>query len=83
MDYTHEQHSVHLVVYHLIWSPKRRRKVLVGPVRSRLEETLREGVGEHDCASIRLAIQPDHVQLFIRSHPYTLPSDIPRRKPGA
>ena len=27
---------------------------------------------------IRLAIQPDHVHLFIRADPYTLPSDIPR-----
>ncbi len=37
MDYHHEQHSVHLLVYHIIWCPKRRRKVLVGPVRTRLE----------------------------------------------
>jgi putative transposase len=27
---------------------------------------------------IELAIQPDHVHLFIRTNPYTLPADIPR-----
>ena len=32
MDYQHERHNVHLVVYHIIWCPKRRRKVLGGPV---------------------------------------------------
>src|SRR5258708_5470630 len=32
MDYQHEQHTVHLIVYHLIWCPKRRRKILVGPI---------------------------------------------------
>ena len=78
MDYQHERHNVHLVVYHIIWCPKRRRKVLVGPVRDRLEQIIREVVAEHDWQIIQLAIQPDHVHLFIRSNPYTLPSDIPR-----
>jgi putative transposase len=78
MDYQHEQQSVHLVMYHVIWCPKRRRKVLVGPVRTRLEQIICEVVAEHDWPVIELAIQPDHVHLFIRANPYTLPSDIPR-----
>jgi putative transposase len=78
MEYQHEQHSVHLVVYHIIWCPKRLRKVLIGPVRDRLEQIIREVTDEHDWHPIRLAIQPDCVHLFIRANPYTLPSDIPR-----
>jgi putative transposase len=78
MDYQHEQHSVHLVVYHIIWCPKRRRKVLVGPVHDRLKQIVEEVATEHHWGVIRLAIQPDHVHLFIRANPYTLPSDIPR-----
>jgi REP-associated tyrosine transposase len=78
MEYQHEQHSVHLVVYHIIWCPKRRRKVLVGPVRDRLKQIIGEVVDEHDWQTISLAIQPDHVHLFIHANPYTLPSDIPR-----
>ena len=78
MDYQHEQHSVHLVVYHIIWCPKRRRKVLVGPVRTRLEHIIREVAAEHDWIVMELAIQPDHVHLLIRANPYTLPADIPR-----
>jgi putative transposase len=78
MEYQHEQHSVHLVVYHLLWCPKRRRKVLVGPVRDRLEQLIREVAGERDWTILELAIQPDHVYLFLRANPYTLPSDIPR-----
>ena len=78
MDYQHEQQSVHLVVYHIIWCPKRRRKVLVGPVHDRLKQIIGEVATEHDWEIIRLAIQPDHVYLFIRANPYTLPSDIPR-----
>ena len=82
MDYQHEQHSVHLVVYHSIWCPKRRRKVLVGPVHDRLKQIIHEVADEHEWESIRLAIQPDHVHLFIRANPYTLPSDSPRRMKG-
>jgi putative transposase len=78
VDYKHEQHSVHSVVYHIIWCPKRRRKVLVGPVHDRLKQIIYEVVGEHDWEIIQLAIQPDHFHLFIRTNPYTLPSDIPR-----
>lgn len=82
MDYAHEGHTVHLVVYHIIWCPKRRRKVLVGPIRARLEQIVREVAVENDWAVIELAIQPDHVHLFIRADPNTLPSDIPRRIKG-
>lgn len=78
IEYQHEQHSVHQVVYHIIWCPKRRRTVLIGSVRTRLEQIIRAVAAEHDWTVIELAIQPDHVHLFIRTNPYTLPPDIPR-----
>jgi putative transposase len=33
---------------------------------------------EHAWEIIELAIQPDHVHLFLRANPYTLPTDIAR-----
>ncbi len=77
-EYIHEQHTVHLVIYHIIWCPKRRRKVLVGPVQARLKQIIEEVVNENGWQIIELAIQPDHVHLFLRSNPYTRPSDIAR-----
>jgi putative transposase len=77
-EYCHEQHTVHLIIYHVIWCPKRRRKVLVGPVRERLEQIIRDVAQEQSWHILDLAIQPDHVHLFIRSNPYTLPTDIAR-----
>jgi putative transposase len=76
MDYKHEQHCVHLVVYHIIWCPKRRRKVLVGPVAQRLKAIIDEVAQEHAWEIREWAIPPDHVHLFVRADPYTLPSDI-------
>jgi len=56
MYYAHERHNVHLVVYHSIWCPNRRRKVLIGPVRDRLEQIINEVVAENGWQIIRLAI---------------------------
>jgi putative transposase len=76
--YLHEQHTVHHILYHIIFCPKRRRKILVGPVRDRLEQIIREVADENGWEIVELAIQPDHVHLFIQANPYTLPTDIPR-----
>jgi putative transposase len=96
MQYQHEGHNVDLVVYHsmwcIMWCPKRRRKVLGGPVRDRLEHIIHEVVAENGWEwlgvagsgweIIRLGILPDHVQLCIGSNPTTLPSDIQGRSKG-
>lgn len=78
MDYQHEQHTVHLIVYHIIWCPKRRRSILRGEIARRLEQLVNEVAGEHNWEVLNLSIQPDHVHLFIRSNPYTVPTDIAR-----
>jgi len=82
MDYQHEQHTVHLIVYHIIWCPKRRRKVLLGDLANRLEQIIHGVAKEHTWEVIRLAVQPDHVHLFIRSNPYSMPTDIARTIKG-
>src|SRR2546427_2729615 len=74
--YQHEQHTVHLIVYHIIWCPKSRRKVLLGDLAHRLELIIQEVAKEHTWEIIRVAVQPDHVHLFIRSNPSIMPTDI-------
>jgi putative transposase len=78
MEYAHDSHSVHLMVYHLVFCPKRRRKVLIGPIHDRLRQIIQEVAEEHEWKVIELAIQPDHVHLFVRSNPRTLPTNIAR-----
>ena len=62
MDYLHEQHTVHLIVYHIIWCPKRRRRILRGEIAQRLEQLVNEVAVEHNWQVLNLSIQPDHVQ---------------------
>ena len=76
--YIHEQHAVHHILYHIIFCPKRRKKVLVGPVHDRLNQMIEEVAQENGWQVVELAIQPDHVHLFIQSNPYTMPTDIAR-----
>jgi REP-associated tyrosine transposase len=78
MDYLHEQHTVHLIVYHIIWCPKRRRRILRGEIAQRLEQLVNEVAVEYNWQVLNLSIQPDHVHLFIRSNPYPLPTDSAR-----
>jgi putative transposase len=78
MEYEHDNHNVHLIVYHIIFCPKRRRKILVGPIRERLQQITQEVATENKWKVLEVAIQPDHVHLFIRSNPHTLPTDIAR-----
>src|SRR5260221_485575 len=76
--YIHEQHTVHHILYHIIFCPKRRRKILVGPVHDRLKQIIEQVASENSWRIVELAIQPDHVHLFIQANPYTLPTDIAR-----
>jgi REP-associated tyrosine transposase len=75
-QYIQEQQTVHHMLYHNIFCPKRRRKVLVGPVRNRFEQIVRGVVQEHGWQIVELAIQPDRVHLVMQANPYTLPTDI-------
>lgn len=54
MEYQRDAHRVHLVVYHLVWTPKRHKKVLVGRIAE-------------DCASIiRVACDEQRWEILRR-----------------
>ncbi|HWZ19927.1 MAG TPA: IS200/IS605 family transposase [Ktedonobacteraceae bacterium] len=82
MEYAYDNHNVHLIVYHLIFCPKRRQKILVGPIQERLQQITQDVATENKWKVLELAIQPDHVHLVIRSNPRILPTDIARRIKG-
>lgn len=69
MEYQHARNKVYLVNYHLIWCPKRRKKVLVGDTKTRLEQIIREVAKEKNTGVLSLEILPDHLHLFVSSHP--------------
>lgn len=83
MEYQRDEHRVYLIVYHVIWCPKRRKKVLVGEVKEDCELMLRQLCQQHGWEVLEMAIQPDHVHLFLRAWPTDSAADIVRTCKGA
>jgi putative transposase len=80
--YRSKETCVFLVNYHLIWCPKRRRKVLVDRVCTRLEELIRETAPEVECEILALEILPDHLHLFVSATPQWAPNQLVARFKG-
>lgn len=53
----HEHHRVHQMLYPILFCPKRRQKVLVGPVHDRLKRIIEQVAHEQQCQMERVAIQ--------------------------
>lgn len=67
--YWHGAHTKHRQMYHLVWLPKYRKKLLQGRIKIRLEEVLRECAEVNNWEIQELNIQPDHVHLVIQLPP--------------
>ena len=73
MGCRHEPTAVSLVDLHFVWTPKYRRQVLKGGVKSRAEPVSREVARERDRDVIALEVMPDYVHLFVSVDPKTAP----------
>ena len=82
MDYRRDEHRVHLIVYHLIWCPKRRKPVLVGDVAKDCRTLIEAKCAEYGWTIEELAIQPDHVHLFVRVWPMNSASEVLKEVKG-
>jgi len=75
-QYRRKNHSVSLVNYHLVWIPKRRKKILIGDVENRLRTIIWEVCQEKEWKIIALEIMPDHVHLFVNVPPEIAPHQV-------
>jgi len=69
MRYHSTNKTVYSAKYHLIWSPKYRRRVLVGGVDARLKAIIAEVVAEVGAEVIEIEVMPDHVHLLAELPP--------------
>ncbi|MGB3458031.1 MAG: IS200/IS605 family transposase [Halobacteriota archaeon] len=81
-DLRHDRHTVSLLTDHLVFSPKYRGKVLEGEVAKVAEEIIRENCKELDIEIIDMAMNVDHVHLFIKYPPKYSVSWIAKRIKG-
>src|SRR6516225_8229043 len=73
--YRRTKTTVSLLNFHFVWCPKRRQKVLAGPVERDLRKLLLLKAADLDCKILALEIMPDHVHLFLNCPPTLSPSD--------
>jgi putative transposase len=69
LEYQRDEHRIHLIVYHLIWCPKRRKPILTGTLKERCQQLIAEKCQEKGWDTLTLAIQPDHIHVFVRVWP--------------
>lgn len=82
MEYQRDEHRVHLIVYHLVWTPKRRKAVLVGPVAADCRSLIESKCAEQGWHILELVINPDHVHLFVQVWPSVAAADVVRQCKG-
>ena len=69
MGYQHDRTKVYLINYHFVWTPKRRKHILVGKIKDRLEQIINETATEQNMTVLALVVNPDHVHLFLSVNP--------------
>jgi putative transposase len=82
LEYQRDEHRVHLIVYHLIWCPRRRKPILTGTLKDRFEELVKMKCQEKGWVILTLATQPDHIHLFVRVWPSDGASDVVKEIKG-
>ena len=82
LDYQRDEHRIHLIVYHLVWTPKRRKAVLTGVIARDCKALIEAKCAEQGWKILELAVQPDHVHLFVRAWPITSAAEIVKECKG-
>ena len=69
-------HKNELLHIDLIWCPKRRKAVLVGDVAKDCKVIIEAKCKDKGWTILNLAIEPDHIHLFVRAWPTTAACEI-------
>ena len=65
--YKSNNNVVYSSKYHVVWTPKYRRPVLVDAIAKRCEQLIRQIAAKYNAEVIALEIMPDHVHLYAKS----------------
>ena len=62
-------HAVYESKYHLVWCPKYRKRILVGPIRERVKELFSRIAVEFDFEIDRCEVAEEHVHILLSFPP--------------
>jgi len=66
MKYWTGAHCKYRLMYHLVWIPKYRKRLLYGPVAKRLKELFEQCAEINGWRIHELNIQPDHIHMLVQ-----------------
>jgi putative transposase len=69
----HSAHCVYVINYHLVWIPRYRKGILVGPIAERLQVLLREIADQYGFGLLAQEVMSDHMHVFATAPPKFLP----------
>ena len=69
MEYWSGAHTKHRIMYHIVWLPKYRKRVLSGAIAERIKMLLQECAEVNDWRIDELNIQQDHVHMLVQLKP--------------
>ena len=69
-------HAIWHCLYHIVWTPKYRFRVLQGPVRQEVYNCIQLFLSRKGCEAVELNVQPDHVHLVVFVPPKVSISDL-------
>jgi putative transposase len=76
VGYQHVTTKVFLINYHIVFCPKRRKAILTGRIKERLENIISEVASERHWTVKALEVMPDHVHLFVSAEPNIPPNSV-------
>jgi putative transposase len=82
VKYQRDEHRVHLIVYHLVWCPKRRNSVLMGKIAEDCKVLIEAKCHGKGWQILELAIQTDHIHLFVRVWPTVSAAEVIKQCKG-
>jgi putative transposase len=82
VEYKRDEHRIHLIIYHVVWCPKRRRPVLTGGIKRDCERFIRAKCSVLGWEILELAVNPDHVHLFVRAFPTISAAEVVKQCKG-
>jgi len=81
MVFRRTAHAAYDTAYHLVWSPKYRKRILVGALQAKVEQMFKEIAEVYDITIDEMEVSPDHVHLFCSFPPrYSIAQVVTRFK---
>ena len=75
-------HTKHRLLYHIVWIPKRRKKILIGKIANRVKNLFYESCKHNKWWIHELKVLEDHVHVLIQIKPRESVSSVVKRLKG-